>query len=472
MVPPPPPLTLLHLLADGEWVLPLILPPPPYRRSPPPPPPTRHPPLDRYIAGNGIANCTETSDGAGASFQPGKGDSCVRLDTPNPVTLYCQTYAKEYEAARTHATCTPCNADTDCPGDRACWAAANCTSKLKCGNTTDAACAPNKTAVWIDCAAEHAQCSFSGKKRVRYGAAGKYVSQMHTDGVKCSNDVFGDPNAMTLKRCAYQSFTANSTAPANLTCSSYNTGWQDTYNLGCKDYVTNNRCLDTKFDITSGGSAVGTRMPPAVAGGAQGNCKTCCLLASGSGVATNPIPVVTPDIPTNSTAGKENLGRIKELEKALGDVGKTNANALLDVVDAMTNEMEQTSFNASTETAQALRKKMVDGVGRAAKILFGGHGASSSGSTSATNSSVGNGTSSRAAAPVFIPILNDSEKTKWRMGVWEVVSSLGALTERVDQLDDATIEQTLGLSATLAFNSKVARGVYGYVRVVVQMTSV
>ena len=34
--------------------------------------------------------------------------------------------------------------------------------------------------------------------------------------------------------------------------------------------------------ITSGGSAVGTNSPPAVAGGAQGNCNACCLLAGGA----------------------------------------------------------------------------------------------------------------------------------------------------------------------------------------------
>ena len=56
---------------------------------------------------------------------------------------------------------------------------------------------------WTDCAAENAQCSFSGYKLVRYGAGETHAQQWHTDGVSCSNAVFGDPVQATLKRCEY-----------------------------------------------------------------------------------------------------------------------------------------------------------------------------------------------------------------------------------------------------------------------------
>ena len=56
---------------------------------------------------------------------------------------------------------------------------------------------------WTDCAAENHHCSFSGSNLVRYGAGETHVSQMHTDGVSCSNKVFGDPLPGASKRCEY-----------------------------------------------------------------------------------------------------------------------------------------------------------------------------------------------------------------------------------------------------------------------------
>ena len=62
------------------------------------------------------------------------------------------------------------------------------------------------------------------------------------------------------------------------TCTA-DTGWLDSYSHDCKYYVDQGWCLNPAYDITSGGSAVGSNFPPAVAGGAQGNCNACCLLA-------------------------------------------------------------------------------------------------------------------------------------------------------------------------------------------------
>ena len=64
---------------------------------------------------------------------------------------------------------------------------------------------------WIDCAAENGQCDFKGTQLVRYGSsssANPYKTALHTDGVTCSNDVFGDPALGDVnKRCAHQIIT-------------------------------------------------------------------------------------------------------------------------------------------------------------------------------------------------------------------------------------------------------------------------
>lgn len=59
-------------------------------------------------------------------------------------------------------------------------------------------------AAWTACAREHQQCSFSGTKNVRYGKRGQYTEQIHTDGVSCSNGVFGDPLVGVVKVCEIQ----------------------------------------------------------------------------------------------------------------------------------------------------------------------------------------------------------------------------------------------------------------------------
>ena len=59
---------------------------------------------------------------------------------------------------------------------------------------------------WTWCADEGTQCSFTGSKQVRYGEKGQYKEgeytvQTHTDGVSCTNKVFGDPLEGTKKTC-------------------------------------------------------------------------------------------------------------------------------------------------------------------------------------------------------------------------------------------------------------------------------
>src|SRR5262249_43135476 len=60
------------------------------------------------------------------------------------------------------------------------------------------------TAAWTFCAVENSQCNFSGTKEVRYGFNGVYVSQIFTNGVACSNNVFGHPVYGWGKQCEYR----------------------------------------------------------------------------------------------------------------------------------------------------------------------------------------------------------------------------------------------------------------------------
>ena len=55
---------------------------------------------------------------------------------------------------------------------------------------------------WTFCAAEWARCSFTGTQEVRYGAGTTYTApRTFTDGVDCTNAVFGDPLPGTPKHC-------------------------------------------------------------------------------------------------------------------------------------------------------------------------------------------------------------------------------------------------------------------------------
>lgn len=56
---------------------------------------------------------------------------------------------------------------------------------------------------WTTCANENGFCSFSGTAQVQYGANGVWVTQTHTNGVSCTNAVFGDPIPGVVKTCQY-----------------------------------------------------------------------------------------------------------------------------------------------------------------------------------------------------------------------------------------------------------------------------
>jgi Putative Ig domain len=67
---------------------------------------------------------------------------------------------------------------------------------------------------WSLCAREGALCSFTGTRRVRYGADTRWATRDVTasgGGVSCSNSVFGDPAQNTVKRCELAATTSGST---------------------------------------------------------------------------------------------------------------------------------------------------------------------------------------------------------------------------------------------------------------------
>lgn len=58
---------------------------------------------------------------------------------------------------------------------------------------------------WVQCAAEHGVCQFSGTRRVRYGLDGRYAYQKLTGPVACNNEQFGDPYPTANKLCKIKS---------------------------------------------------------------------------------------------------------------------------------------------------------------------------------------------------------------------------------------------------------------------------
>jgi len=61
---------------------------------------------------------------------------------------------------------------------------------------------------WTFCATEGAPCAFTGTMEVRYGANGSFFFKTSTDGIACTNEVFGDPAPDTPKQCAIRTATA------------------------------------------------------------------------------------------------------------------------------------------------------------------------------------------------------------------------------------------------------------------------
>jgi hypothetical protein len=57
---------------------------------------------------------------------------------------------------------------------------------------------------WHFCAHENGPCNFGGTAEVRYGAEGRYAYRIVTNGVNCSNAELGDPAPGLLKNCFFR----------------------------------------------------------------------------------------------------------------------------------------------------------------------------------------------------------------------------------------------------------------------------
>ena len=98
---------------------------------------------------------------------------------------------------------------------------------------------------WIPCADENQFCDFGGEKDVRYGANGAYAFGTFTDGVNCTNGVFGDPLSGVGKQCwyrnpglglAYEYFEGNwNNLPNFDALTPVNTGIVDDFNLSPRE---------------------------------------------------------------------------------------------------------------------------------------------------------------------------------------------------------------------------------------------
>lgn len=60
------------------------------------------------------------------------------------------------------------------------------------------------TTGWTRCAGEWGFCSFSGTRKVRYGAGTVWKELIFTGSTQCNNDVFGDPAPNVVKSCEFE----------------------------------------------------------------------------------------------------------------------------------------------------------------------------------------------------------------------------------------------------------------------------
>jgi hypothetical protein len=90
----------------------------------------------------------------------------------------------------------------------------NSSSGVRCTNDVFGDPAPNRTkscfvervqtlvaSEGVRCAEENQTCTFYGRGSVYYGVGTNWVAQAHTDGVECTNEVFGDPAPDRTKAC-------------------------------------------------------------------------------------------------------------------------------------------------------------------------------------------------------------------------------------------------------------------------------
>ena len=62
----------------------------------------------------------------------------------------------------------------------------------------------NTSPDWLLCASEGNLCNFVGEKLVKYGKDNTWTYGTFTDGVDCSNIIFGDPSTWNNQRMSFR----------------------------------------------------------------------------------------------------------------------------------------------------------------------------------------------------------------------------------------------------------------------------
>ena len=92
------------------------------------------------------------------------------------------------------------------------WAYKSGRNGIACNNRTFGDPAPgvrktcrylNEEVKLVRCAREGEFCDFYGTREVRYGADRRWVSGVFSNGVQCTNRIFGDPAPNVVKSCVY-----------------------------------------------------------------------------------------------------------------------------------------------------------------------------------------------------------------------------------------------------------------------------
>lgn len=195
------------------------------------------------------------------------------------------------------------------------------------------------TSTWTKCANEGERCSFSGTRKVRYGANGRWATKQITasrGGVMCTNEVFGDPINGVVKSCQLES-TATTTPPPT-------TSWTFCANEGGRCSFTGTRQVrygvDSRWvtrEITASNGGVSC-MNSVFGDPALGSAKRCELggTTSGGGTTQQP-PTISGSPATSVTVG--NTYRFQPTAK------DPNGDTL---TFSITNRPSWATFNTST----------------------------------------------------------------------------------------------------------------------------
>jgi hypothetical protein len=89
------------------------------------------------------------------------------------------------------------------------FAASNTQNRLAVSQNLTVTVAPPPV-TWTRCASENGVCSFTGTRKVRYGANGSYITKVVSGSIACTSQAFGgDPARNVVKACDYSSDTVS-----------------------------------------------------------------------------------------------------------------------------------------------------------------------------------------------------------------------------------------------------------------------